>query len=214
MRDSKDADLLWDTACRLNRATGGLASNLPPMLFFTDPQRTPEPWVTARHLPTGAGIVYRHFGAEEAGAVAARLKRISVERGLILLIGADADLAIRVGAHGVHLPERDLDHATALAKAHPDWIITGTVHDPDTTADLSALSAIILSPVFAAGGSSADKLLLGRDSLSTFVLRQPRPVYALGGIGPKNARDLMGSGACGLAAVGAIQKAYSPKIDL
>jgi len=178
------------------------------MLFFTDPQRTPHPGVTARNLPTGAGIVYRHFGAEDAGAVAGELKLISLERGLVFMIGADIDLAERVGAHGVHLPERDLDQAGRLATAHPGWILTGTVHDPDTMADLSALTAVILSPVFAAGGASAGKSPWGVKTLAAFASRQDRPVYGLGGIGPGNVGDLIGSGSCGLAAIGAIHQAY------
>ena len=55
---SDEARALWGTALDLNRAAAAVspaAGRLPPLLFFTDPERTPRPWETAAGLPTGAG---------------------------------------------------------------------------------------------------------------------------------------------------------------
>ena len=103
---------------------GGLRKALPAVLFFTDPVRTPDPEAVAARLPRGTGIVYRHFGASDAEARARRLTTIARDRGLVLLIGADAALARRVGADGVHLPERLAHLATPLKRAHPRWLVT------------------------------------------------------------------------------------------
>ncbi|HEX8471612.1 MAG TPA: thiamine phosphate synthase [Brevundimonas sp.] len=205
---SHDARLLWDTAEGLARAAHRVSARaLPPLLFFTDPERTPEPWRTAERLPEGAGVVYRHFGATDAGATARRLKDITVERGLILLIGLDADLAEAVQADGVHLPERALDQATSLRARRPDWILTGAAHSIDTTLASKDLDAVILSPIFPAGGASAVKPSLGIEALIAVSAR--RPVYALGGVGPKTVGALASTGACGIAGVDAIQDAFT-----
>eukprot|EP01039_Chlorochromonas_danica_P014024 gene14024-16311_t len=103
--------------------------SIPPMWFFTDPVRTPHPASIATRLPPGSGLVYRAFGRSEAREEALRLVEIARARGLCLLIGRDAELAERVDADGVHLPERRLPDARDLCRFKPSWLITGAVHD-------------------------------------------------------------------------------------
>ena len=79
---------------------------LPHLLFFTDPQRVPNPEAIAERLPAGAGIVYRAFSAEDAIERGRRLRAIATERGLLLLVGAHPGLAEGVRADGLHMPER------------------------------------------------------------------------------------------------------------
>lgn len=211
---SGDAGTLWNAAKALGAsavARGVPSVSLPPLLFMTDPDRTPAPWETAGHLPTGAGVVYRHFGAVDTETTARRLREVTRAAGVILLIGADADLAGSVGADGVHLPERDLVSAADLRRRRPDWLLTGAIHgDLAAVEAASGLDALILSPVFAAGGASADKLVLGVAAFADRVRRASLPVYALGGITAANARQLSDSGACGIAGVEALRKAFRP----
>lgn len=205
-----DAETLWEVARVLARDAAKVSRGpvLPPLLFFTDPSRTPRPWETAARLPTGAAVVFRHFGRSEARETALRLREVTAKAGVQLLIGLDAGLAEAVGADGVHLPERALDQAPALSQAHPDWLITGAAHQASPL-DLPGLAARVLSPVFAAGGKSSTASPLGLAGFRTLAASASRPVYALGGIDAKNARSLIGSGACGIAGVAAIQAAFS-----
>jgi len=213
---SPDADRLWRTAQALNRAAAGVSpgvSRLPPLLFVTDQQRTPEPWTTAAALPPGAGVIYRHFGAEERRAVADRLRRVTQSAGVRLLIGQDARLAEAVGADGVHLPERDLGLAALLRVTRPDWILTGAVHGATGLAQarrsMPGLDAVILSPIFPAGGTSSDKPALGLEAFAALARTASIPVYALGGIDADNAEGLLDSGACGIAGVGGVVRAFA-----
>jgi thiamine-phosphate pyrophosphorylase len=70
------------------------------------------------------------------------------------------------------------------------------------------LDALVLSPVFPAGGASAVKPALGVAEFGRWIQDVDLPVYALGGIRPDNVASLTGSGACGLAGVEAIQSAF------
>jgi len=211
LMDRSDADTLWRIAGCLAREAAEVslsAPSLPPLLFFTDPQRTPRPWETAEHLPPGAGVVYRHFGALDARDTALRLREATRKRDGLLLIGLDEALAEAVGADGVHLPERALGEAAALAIRRPDWLITGTFHDRAPPPPLTGLDALIVSPVFPAGGASAATPPLGVPHLKVLAATLGLPIYALGGIDAKNARDLKGSGVCGIAGVGSIRAAF------
>ncbi|HST91313.1 MAG TPA: thiamine phosphate synthase [Brevundimonas sp.] len=212
--DRTDAEILWDVArvlardaAEVSRSGDAAPAPLPPLLFFTDPERTPRSWETAARLPRGAGVVFRHFGSPDARDTALRLRAVTAARGVLLLVGLDVELAQAVGADGLHLPEREADLARALKAAHPDWLLTGALH-AGGAADARGFDARVLSPVFPAGGASAAAATLGVEDFRRRASASPVPVYALGGIDAGNAKDLLGSGACGLAGVGAIQTAF------
>lgn len=175
---------------------------LPRLLFVTDPARTPDPVAVARRLPTGCGVIYRGFGAPDALATGRALADVAADRGLVLLIGADADLAAACGAQGVHLPERALEEAGDLKRRHPDWIVTAAAHSPDAArrAAAAGCDAVLASAVFPSRSPSAGSAMGARAFLD-LVGAAPLPVYALGGVNARTAPALSGSGAQGLAMV-------------
>ncbi|WP_392354660.1 thiamine phosphate synthase [Brevundimonas sp. LF-1] len=112
-------------------AHGAAGRPLPaPLLFFTDPARTPRPWETAARLPAGAGVVFRHFGAADRLETGRRLREATHRAGVQLLVGLDVELAEQIEADGVHLPERALSAAWSLSGRRPDWLLTGAAHSP------------------------------------------------------------------------------------
>jgi thiamine-phosphate pyrophosphorylase len=202
-------DKLWRTALYLSRRAGeGKTSGrsalrlLPPLLFVTDPVRTPDPAATASRLPRGAGVIYRGFGAPDALAVAQRLRDISWSRGLTLLIGADSRLAAAVHADGVHLPERLVACAPGLRLKRPNWILTGAAHNARAlfAAHRAGLDAALVSPVFESLSPSAHGSL-GPVRFADLVRQAQLPVYALGGVDGRTAKTLLSTGAVGVAAV-------------
>ena len=210
---TEDADALWRTATALARAAAAVSpakAPLPPLLFFTDPARTPRPWETAARLPAGAGVVFRAFGATDAVENGLRLRAATRAAGVRLLVGRDADLAERIDADGLHLPERALSAAYALSGRRPDWLLTGAAHSSAAIEGARDLDALVLSPIFPAGGASAAKAALGIEGFKALAALAPCPAYALGGIKPANVADLIGSGACGIAGVDALQSAFRP----
>ena len=186
-----------ERTARLLPGRRGLRKALPALLFFTDPERTPDPAVVARRLPRGAAIVFRAFGAADAGAQAVALKRIARVRGLKLLIGQDAALAQRVGADGVHLPERLAHFAGPLKRARPGWIVTAAAHSRRAVLAADA-DAVVISPAFPSRSQSAGAPL---GPMRLAMLARGRAAYALGGVNNKTARRLLDAGLIGLAAV-------------
>jgi thiamine-phosphate pyrophosphorylase len=199
----------WDlrrTAWSLSRQAR-MQKPPPPLLLFTDPQRTPDPVAAAMALPAGSGVVYRSFGAADAGRVAYDLRQVARARGLVLLIGADVALAQACGADGVHLPER-LAHLAARLRRRPGWWVTTAAHSLPAARRALALGAdaVVVSAVFPSNSPSAGRPL-GPLRLAALTRAAGGPVYALGGIHTKNARRLLASGVVGLAAV----EGLSPK---
>lgn len=196
-----DLQRLADLAASLRPRLPG-AKPLPRLIFVTDPARTPDPAAVAARLPAGSGVIYRAFGAPDALEQVRGLAAIARARGLLLLIGADAALAEAVGAHGVHLPERDLARAKGLKAIHTDWIITAAAHSLEA-ARLAAefgCDAVLASTVFASASPSAGPPM-GAQAFAAFVAAAPLPVYALGGVNVKTAPELVSSGAAGFAMV-------------
>lgn len=182
------------------------AASLPALLFFTDPERTLDPAVIAEDLPRGAAVVYRAFGAADAEARGARLLAIVRRRGLKLLIGADAGLAARLGADGIHLPERLAHRARRLKAVHPGWIVTAAAHSPRAArrALAAGADAVVVSAIFPSRSASAG-VPMGPIRVALLARMARGPIYGLGGVSNKTARRLKDAGLVGLAAVDAFR---------
>ncbi|MCX7586017.1 thiamine phosphate synthase [Phenylobacterium sp. 58.2.17] len=192
------------TAQAIGRRAAGRKPPLPPLLFFTDPGRTPDIEAAAWRLPRGSAIVFRAFGAPDAELRARRLAQIAAERGLMLLIGADAGLAAQVGAHGVHLPERLAGRARRIRRT--GWIVTAAAHSLSAARHglASGADAVVVSAVFPSSSPSAGAPI-GPLRLAQLARAAGGPVYALGGVNDKTARRLLPAGLVGLAAVEALR---------
>ena len=192
---------LAEAAARLKQAAG---SRLPALVLMTDEARLADPLPAARALPAGSGVILRHYGAPERASLARRLAAIARRRGLVLLVGEDPALARRVGAHGVHLPERSIGRAGAV-RWQREWLITAAAHSPAAlrAAAAAGADAALLSPVFATA-SHPDVRALGPQRFAALARASPLPVYALGGVDGTRARLLQGSGAVGIAGIGGL----------
>jgi thiamine-phosphate pyrophosphorylase len=175
------------------------------MLLFTDPVRTADPAAIARRLPRGAGVVYRAFGAADAVEKGRALAVVCRRRGLILLVGADPGLAMRLGADGLHLPERMVFRAGRIRALQRRFRVTAAAHSLTAArrASKAGAQAIVVSPVFPSRSPSAGRPL-GVFALARIVRRAGVPVYALGGVNTRTARRLKLAGVAGLAAIEAL----------
>ncbi len=178
---------------------------LPNLLFFTDPERVSNPEAVAERLPRGAGIVFRAFGAADAVEQGRRLRAIADERGLLLLVGAHANLAEGIRADGLHMPERLAASVPRLRAEHPHYLITVAAHDTLAVqaAERAGADAVVVSPVFPSNSPSAGEPL-SVEGLRDLVAATALPVYALGGVRARTVTQLIGSGIVGIAAVEAL----------
>ena len=192
-------------ASALNRA-----SRLPPLILVTDDLRLPDPVDAAAGLPRGCAVILRHRDPITRSTLAHRLRKVTRERGVMLLISQDAGLACSAGADGLHLPERLVGAAAHWTCMRPRWIITTAAH---ATASVAAAAraradAILLAPVFPTR-SHPDRSPLGVLRASNIARQSPVPVYALGGVNARTAMRLAGSAFAGIAAIESLSGGHS-----
>lgn len=167
-------------------AQRAVGPGLPPVFVLTDPERMPDPIRVAESLPGSWAMIYRHFGADERERVATALRQVTLERHCRLLIAADPDLALQVGADGVHWPER-------LRRSARRWtarfsLMTTSSHSRHGVSriDPSVFQATLVSTVFPSESPSASESM-GAIRFRSLVARATIPVFGLGGVSPATA---------------------------
>ncbi|PKU24699.1 thiamine phosphate synthase [Telmatospirillum siberiense] len=150
----------------------------------------------------------RHF-VEQARALKAALSA----SGVPLIINDRIDIALAVGADGVHLGDDDMPASEArriLGKRAIIGISLGGV--PENAADaIAQADYVAASPVFATGTKPDAGPALGLDGVRALRRAVPRPLVAIGGINQGNARQIVEAGAHGIAVVSAIMAAADPE---
>ena len=170
---------------------------------MTDPGRVTDVVAAAENLPRRAAIIYRHFGSAHRFVDAEALRQVTFKRQQQFLIGDDPQLAIEVGADGVHF-RRDakVSAPTLWRQRCPDWLISmAGIKMGDYTGDVSILDGLLLSSIFPSQSPSAGEPI-GVEALKEKARALPVPVFALGGVNRKTVPKLIGSGAAGIAGIG------------
>jgi thiamine-phosphate pyrophosphorylase len=164
-----------------------------PLVLMTDDRKAD--WAkAARSLPRGSMVVVRRRDSPKRLALAERLRGIAP-----LLIADDPVLAAQIGAAGLHLPEARMKEAAHWRSRFPHWIITSSAHSLRALMGAHLLDAVFLSPVFATTSHAGANALT--PVRAAFIAgHAPVPVYALGGITPRNAA-LLAPAFSGIAAI-------------
>jgi thiamine-phosphate pyrophosphorylase len=159
-------------------------------------------------LRGGAAVLqYRDKSAdmERRRSEAAALAALCARYGAPLIINDDVELAAVIGAAGVHLGEHDGDLARARARLGNGAIIGVSCYDSlerarelaAAGADYLAFGAFFVSPTKPQARRAAPGLLDAAAALG-------KPLVAIGGITPDNARPLIEAGADFIAVVAGV----------
>ena len=176
----------------------------PDAILMTDEKRLADPVPVIGGLPANSAVIFRHYGAPDREKLAIRLTAAARKHGVKILIAADARLALKVGADGLHLPEALAAQGPGVWRLwrRPDWLVTAAAHSPGALfrAERAGADAVLLAPVFATA-SHPHTRPLGTLRFSAWCRQSPIPVYALGGVNPINRRRLKDSGTRGIAGI-------------
>ena len=138
-------------------------------------------------------------------AEAMEIKKICDQYRVPLLINDDVDLAVEVGAAGVHVGQHDMEAGQVREKVGADVIVGVSARTVEQALAAQAAGADYLGvgAVFPTG-TKPDAAEVGFDTLKAICAAVDIPVVAIGGIGAKNVSRLAGSGIAGVAVVSAL----------
>lgn len=141
------------------------------------------------------------------------LQKILIPKDIPLIINDRVDIAMVVGASGVHLGQDDMEIADARRILGPDSIIGISVESISDAREAAAAGADYLgvSPVFATPTKTDTAPPLGLEGLKAIRLEVDLPLVAIGGIKSDNCASVIAAGADGLAVVSALVSAPSPR---
>jgi thiamine-phosphate diphosphorylase len=118
-----------------------------------------------------------------------------------VVVNERADVAIQVGADGVHLRSDGAPvDAVRRLRAGP-WLVGRSVHRGDDLAQFRRADYLLFGAVFGGGSKPADAPVAGVAALRAAVAASNVPVIAIGGITPERARECVAAGAAGVAAI-------------
>ena len=122
-----------------------------------------------------------------------------------LIINDRLDIAMAVGAAGVHLGQDDLPCSAARKLLGEDYIIGVSAHNPaEAKAALQSGADYLGCGAVFGTATKADVKKLGTDGLAAICKAKGLPVVGIGGVTADNYREVRAAGADGAAIVSGI----------
>ena len=184
--------------------------------------------VTSSGLVAGRGHVEVARAAVEGGATAIQLRapelktrpdelrRVGAEiaalcrtRGVLFIVNDVVDVAVEIGADGVHLGQGDQARG-ARGLLPPNRVLGVSVETVDQAREAERLGADYLGVTVFETATKPEATPSGLQGLGEIAAATPLPVVGIGGIDASNARDVLAAGAGGVAVVSAVGAAPDP----
>ena len=152
-------------------------------------------------------VQYRAKAASSAEmyAEALQLKALCDSFNVPLIINDRLDIAMAVGAAGVHLGQDDLPCAAARKILGEDYLIGVSAHNPaEAKAALQSGADYLGCGAVFGTATKADVQKLGTEGLAAICREKGLPVVGIGGVTADNYREVRAAGADGAAIVSGI----------
>jgi thiamine-phosphate pyrophosphorylase len=170
--------------------------------------------ILAAALEGGAEMVQLREKTWPSGTLfplAQRLRGRCRAAGVPFIVNDRVDLALAVGADGVHLGQDDLPPAAARPLLRPGMILGLSTHSVEQAKAAQAAGAdyVAVGAMFPTGSKPEFQLV------GSALAREVRPVVrvpliAIGGITPDNVGEVIAAGADGVAVISAVCAAADP----
>ena len=153
--------------------------------------------------------------ARERYRLGKRLRELTAEAGVPLVVNDRIDLAAAIDADGVHLGQSDLPAAVAREQLGPNAVVgvsTSTVSEA-RAAEAAGADYLGVGAVYATGSKDVpdEENGIGIERVTAIVDAVDIPVIGIGGIDATNAGAVAAAGAAGVAVISAITGADDPE---
>ncbi|MGO8862340.1 MAG: thiamine phosphate synthase [Acidimicrobiales bacterium] len=157
----------------------------------------------------------KHMEARQLIERARLARSVCADHGVPFILNDRPDLALEVGADGVHVGQDDAPAALARRILGPDAVIGLSTHGPVDLAGATGPSGAVLT-YLSAGPVEPTPTKPGRpgtglDYLRLATERSPLPVFVTGGVTPEKVRGLARAGARHFVVVRYLTEAGDPR---
>lgn len=134
------------------------------------------------------------------------------EHGTRLIVNDRVELALLVGADGVHLGPGDLSPVVARELLGPEALIGATANNLEDARCVARqpVDYVGVGPVFGTASKGNPAPALGLDGLRAIVAELDLPVIAIGNIGPEQLPEILRCGVYGVAVLSSVACAPDP----
>ena len=172
-------------------------------------------WLLEAVLAGGGRLVQlreKYRPAADVYPVARALGERCRRAGALFIVNDRADLALAVGADGLHVGQEDLPAAAARRLLAPGMILGVSTHDPRQAREALADGAdyVAVGSIFPTGSKAAFQLV-GPELIQALRPDIPVPLVAIGGITIENVDEVIAAGADGVAVISAVCAAPDPE---
>ncbi len=152
-------------------------------------------------------------GTREFVAEAKAVLELLAGTGIPLIINDRLDVALAVGADGVHLGQTDMRISDARRVAGSSMLIgiSAECVEDAVRAQAEGADYVGISPVFATPTKTDTAPALGLDGVARIRAAVSLPLVGIGGVKPGNAAEVIRAGCDGVAVVSAIVSAPDPQ---
>lgn len=188
-----------------------------PVYVVTDPD---APCPVARQVRLAvqgrAGAVQirdKTLPDDEFTALVTRLLPEMTARGVLLIVNDRVEVALRSGAHGLHIGQGDGDPARIRTRLPKGMILGLSVETLVQAGRVPAgVDYIGAGPVRATATKPDHAAPIGFGGLAQIAAATRLPCYAIGGIKPGDAAAVKAAGCVGMAVVSAVTRAADPAL--
>jgi thiamine-phosphate pyrophosphorylase len=144
--------------------------------------------------------------------LAALLCSAAHERGALCIVDDRVDVALAVGADGVHVGADDLPVAAVRRLLGPDAVVGASARTVASAraAVADGASYLGVGPCYATDSKPGLPEPIGTDRLAEVAAAVEVPVVAIGGVTAAAVGQLLAAGARGVAVIGAVTRAADP----
>ena len=159
----------------------------------------------------GARIIQlreKEYSKRDLYHLALTFREVTAGAGLLLIINDYLDIALAVGADGVHLGQDDLP-LTAARRLAPDLLIGISTHSLEEAleAEREGADYVNIGPIFATSTKAGSDRGLGPEAIASIGSRLSVPFTVMGGITAANLDEVIAGGARRIAMITAITQA-------
>lgn len=170
-------------------------------------------FIVKEAIKGGAGIIQlreKEWDKDQIKEEAVKLLRICRENNVLFIVNDYIDIALEIGADGVHLGQGDMSIEEAREICGDELIIGLSTHSVEQAidADQEDVDYITIGPIYK---TRAKDYTVGVEIIKPVVDNVLKPVIAIGGINKDNVDEVLDQGVKSVAVISAVVAADNVK---